>query len=174
MKKRLVIAVLLIVALVFGCFSVAFADADPYVNIVNPSADTTVYSTNLLVSVKVTKQETITVEVAKESTSTVTSAGIDGAVETKTVKNYTNIAEKEKFTSTSNLSYYTKKFENVTPGTYRILVKTLDKDGNVVYSTSRNVKVAEKETTLTTTSTSNQSGTLTFLTNLLKTIFGES
>lgn len=171
MKNRVLVAFILTLALVLGSFTLSFADVDPNVNIVNPAADTTVYSSNLLVSVKITKAETVTVEVDRESTSTTTSAGVDGTVETKTVKNYTAIATKEAFTSTNNLSYYTKKFENVTPGTYRILVKTLDKDGNVAYTTTRMVKVAEKESN--TTFTSNQSGTLTFLTNLLKTIFGE-
>lgn len=170
--KRAFLAILLVLTLVLGSAAMVFADADPNVSIVNPSADTTVYSSNLLVSVKVTKVETITVEVAKESTVTTTSAAVDGTIETKTVKNYTAIADKESFASTSTLSYYTKKFENVTPGTYKITVNTLDADGKVAYSTSHLVKVAVKETTDAAVFNTTQSGTLTFLQNLLKTIFG--
>ncbi len=171
MKKHLAIILALIIALVCGFATFAFADADPYVSIVNPSGDTTVYAPNLLVSVKITKAETITVEVSKESTVTTTSAAVDGTVETKTSKVYTPVAQKETFTSTNSLSYYTKKFEEITPGTYRILVKTVDANGEALYTTSKLVKVAAKEVASTTFSSS--SGTFTFLQNLLKTIFGD-
>ncbi len=172
--KRIVLSLLLILVLVMSSVSMAFADADPYINIVNPSAGATINSSNLLVSVKVTNEETITVEVAKETDVVSTVTGANGVQETKITKTYTNIAEKEKFTSTTKLSYYTKKFENVKPGFYRITVKTLDGKGNVVYTTTRTVTMGEKEAAVNGTYTTNQSGTLTFLTNLLKTIFGNS
>ncbi len=170
MKKHFALMLALVLALVFAGATFAFADADPYVSIVNPSGETTVYAPNLLVSVKVTKAETITVEVGRESTTTTTSAAVDGTVETKTSKIYTAVATKETFTSTNELSYYTKKFEDITPGTYRIQVKTLDSGGNTVYTTSKFVKVAAKENSGTTFTSS--SGTFTFLQNLLKSIFG--
>ena len=171
MKRRFALMIALIFALVFASATFAFADADPYVSIVNPSGDAAVYAPNLLVSVKITKAETITVEVAKESTVTTTAAAVDGTVETKTTKVYTEVAPKETFTSTNNLSYYTKKFEDIAPGTYRIQVKTLNAAGEAVYTTSKTVKVAAKEVSGTTFSSS--SGTFTFLQNLLKTIFGD-
>lgn len=171
--KRILPVLVLVLVLVLSSVLVAFADADPYVSIVNPSADSTVYSSNLLVSVKVTKAETISVAVAKESTVVTTSAAVDGTIETKTTKTYTNIETPESFTSTNTLSYYTKKFENVTPGNYLITVSTLGKDKKVVYTTTRTVKVAVKETTESAVFSTGQSGTFTFLQNLLKTIFGD-
>jgi hypothetical protein len=171
--KRILPVLALVLVLLFSSVSMAFADTDPYISIVNPSADSTVYSSSLLVSVKVTKVETITVSVAKESTVVTTAAGIDGNIETKTSKVYTNIAEAESFTSTNTLSYYTKKFENVSPGTYKITVNTIGGDKKAIYTTTRTVKVATKETTESAVFSTGQSGTLTFLQNLLKTIFGD-
>ncbi len=171
--KRIIPVLALVLVLLLSSVSMVFADVDPYISIVNPSADSTVYSSNLLVSVKVTKAETIKVSVAKESSQITTSAAVDGTVETKVVKVYSNIAKAEEFTSSNTLSYYTKKFENVTPGTYEITVNTLGNDKKVIYTTKRIVKVAAKETTDSAVFSSGQSGTFTFLQNLLKTIFGD-
>ena len=166
--KKLIVPFLLVLALLFST-SAVFAAADPAITIVNPAADTTVTSTNLLISVKIAKQETVKVSVLQEKITAVTSS--TGAVTNKV--SYTAILDGDSFTSKTNLSFYTKKLENVSPGNYKVKVETLDKDGKVAYVTEQTVSVKEKAgTTDAAIFNSNQSGTVTFLQNLLKSIFG--
>src|SRR5665647_3602960 len=63
--RKYIIAVLLIVMMLLSTV-VSFAASDPTVTIVNPIASSTVYSTNLLISVKVTQPKTIRVTVTEE------------------------------------------------------------------------------------------------------------
>ena len=58
--RKTIIAVLMIIVMIFSATVCAFAaEEDPNITIVNPAVDTPVYSTSLLVSVKITKPETI-------------------------------------------------------------------------------------------------------------------
>ena len=91
--------------------------------------------------------------------------------ETRTVT-WNSVFESENFTTTTNLSFYTKKLENVAQGNYIVRVDTIGSDGKVLYQTSRSVTVAEKESEAEVFS-SNSSGTVNnFLQSLLKSIFG--
>ncbi|HZK88256.1 MAG TPA: hypothetical protein VFC27_03795, partial [Anaerovoracaceae bacterium] len=66
-----------------------------------------------------------------------------------------------------------KRFEKVSPGTYKIRVETL-LNGQVIYSSESLVMMKEKvvETTDTKIFSVYQSGATQFLQNLLKSIFG--
>ena len=58
MKKRLTIIFILVMAL-FCMPLVSMAAGDPSVTLVNPASNSTVYSSNILLSVKITQPKTI-------------------------------------------------------------------------------------------------------------------
>lgn len=169
MKRCKLIAVMLIVIMMF---STVFASAasDPNVIIVSPAVDTVVNSDSLLISIKITKPETIKVSVFEEkqlfgeelksvdvnnietleaaTTATASSVTVDGAVTTSvTASGVTTkfvseeIMAPETFTTTNTLSFYTKQLNDVTPGLYKVKVDTIDAEGKVLYSTENLVVV---------------------------------
>lgn len=166
-------AFLLVLVMILGSVSFAFAvEADPNVTIVNPAQDTPVTSTNLLISVKLTKAETIRVNVIKETTTMQAITMPDGTTAQEQVNVYNSIFVSENFTPSSDLSFFTQKLENVATGNYIVRVDTLGDDGSVIYETSRKVTVKEKEVT-EDVFTKEIPGTVNnFLQSLLKSIFG--
>ncbi|MBE6031374.1 MAG: hypothetical protein E7225_07270 [Clostridiales bacterium] len=171
MKK--VIAFVLVMVMILGSVCFAFgAEADPNITIVNPAQDTPVTSTNLLISVKLTKAETIKVNVLKESTTMQAITAPDGTIAQEKVLIYDSVFVSENFTSTTNLSFYTQKLENVATGNYIVRVDTLGEDGSVIYETSRKVTVKEKEVTEDVFAKDNNGTVNNFLQSLLKSIFG--
>jgi hypothetical protein len=182
--KKLLVLITLLLAMVFSTATV-FGASDPAVTIVNPTDSSTSYSTNLLVSVKITKPKTIRVRVTEEKkkiNDVLYSMTLDevqkaqqAKAEGKPAATVVSVAlgETETYTTSNNLSFYTKKFEKVTPGVYRIRVETLSA-GQVIYSSENLVVMKEKEAEAANMNifSTNQSGTTTFLQNLLKTIFG--
>ncbi|MBO5666362.1 MAG: hypothetical protein J6S45_02830 [Firmicutes bacterium] len=170
MKRCKLIAVMLIVIMMF---STVFASAasDPNVIIVSPAVDTVVNSDSLLISIKITKPETIKVSVFEEkqlfgeelksvdvnnietleaaTTATASSVTVDGAVTTTSVTASgvttkfvsEEIMVPETFTTTNTLSFYTKQLNDVTPGLYKVKVDTIDAEGKVLYSTENLVVV---------------------------------
>ena len=157
--------------------SFVFAAANPNIIIVNPVSGSTVYSDNLLVSVKITTPSSIKVSVTQEFKLT---NGERAAVsleeyqkaEAATVTG-SAIGTADNFTSTTNLSFYTKKIDNVNPGVYKITVDTLSPDGVVLFTNSSPVEIKAKESNAAESagSESNQSGAANFLRSLLKIIF---
>ena len=170
MKRCKFIAIMLVVMMMF---STVFASAasDPAVTIVSPAVESVVNSDSLLISIKITKPETIKVSVFEEkqlvgeelksvdvnnietleaaTTATSSSVSVDGAVTTTSVT-ASGVTTKfvseevmvpETFTSTNTLSFYTKQLNNVTPGLYKVKVDTIDAEGNVLYSTENLVVV---------------------------------
>jgi len=182
--RKYMIAVLLIVMMLLSTV-VSFAASDSTVTIVNPTAGSTIYSTNLLVSVKVAQPKTIRVKVTEEkkkindnyySTTIDEIQKAEQAREAgKPASTFVSITleEADTYVSQNYLSFYTKRFEKVTPGTYRIRVETL-LNGQVIYSSESLVMMKEKpvETTTAKIFSSYQSGATQFLQNLLKSIFG--
>lgn len=182
--KKYIIAVLLIAMMLLSTV-VSFAASDPSVVLVNPTVGSTIYSTNLLISVKVTQPKTIRVTVTEEKKKvndnyySTTIEEIQKAeqamVAGKPASTFVRIAveEADTYVSQNYLSFYTKRFEKVSPGTYRIRVETL-LDGQVIYSSESLVMMKEKpvETTAAKIFSSSQSGATQFLQNLLKSIFG--
>lgn len=90
------------------------------------------------------------------------------------VKSYTSviIGETASYTCTSQLGFYTKQINNVTPGLYRVQVDTVDAAGLATETTNSLVAVKakpaiEKSNIFETP----QTGALQFLQNLLKSIF---
>ena len=161
--RKYMIALIFILLLSLNV-SFVFATANPNVIIVNPVSDSPVYSENLLISVKITAPATIKVYVTHEQKvvsgdrTTVTSSVIGTA---------------DDFTSTTNLSFYTKKVENVKPGDYKIVVDTINTEGTVIHTNASLVEVKAKEDNPADSANSEsvQSGPAQFLRNLLKIIF---
>lgn len=177
----LIIAVFTLLFSTITCYAVT----DPAVTIVNPTDSSTIYSTNLLISVKIAKPATIRVSITEEKkklNETLYTTSVDEILKSELAKKEGRIGstivsvpigEPEFFTSANNLSFYTRKYENVSPGVYRIKVETMSQ-GQPIFSSESLVTMKEKEPEVLATSifTSSQSGATLFLQNLLKTIFG--
>jgi hypothetical protein len=178
--KKLIIVLTVVFTLLCSTM-ISSAAEDPSVVLVNPGPNSTVYSSNLLISVKLTEPRTIKVKVYEEQQMVNgTLAAIN--LNTLTTANGTINAEgftsvvvsaPDPFTSNNNLSFYTKQV-SLKPGLYKIQIDTLDAEGKAIYSDSSYVIVKEKpavsEEKIFETP---QSGTMQFLQNLLKTIFGD-
>ena len=180
---RRIIAMILILIMVFGTSSV-FAAADPAVTIVNPSASSTIYSDNLLVSVKVAKPATIRVNVYRVMKPATVAGGSPTAISIETYQKNLKADAASKIsltrvqamapvtqTYTASLSFYTKKLENIKPGVYIIKVDTIDSAGRALYSSEIYVGVKSKDESAAVFD-SNQSGTMQFFKTVLKGIFG--
>ena len=147
MKRAKLIAIMLIFMMMF---STVFASAasDPNVTIVSPAVESVVNSDSLLISLKITKPETIKVSVFEEkqlvgeelksvdvnnietlqaaTTATASSVTTDGvAVASGVTAKFVSkeVMVPETFTSTNTLSFYTKQLNNVTPGLYKVKVE---------------------------------------------------
>ena len=191
MKHKNIMALILVLLLMFSTI-VAAAASDPAVVIISPASETVVCSDSLLISVKITKPETIKVSLYEEKQVVgdqlvpvdVNNLGAlqkaAGAVDAQTSGAAAKFVDQEimvpeTFTSTNTLSFYTKQINNVTPGLYKLLQdETIDGTGKVLYSTQNLVAVKGviSETEKTDLFETNQSGISQFLQNLLKTIFG--
>lgn len=174
--RKCLIALAIILSMVFST-TFAFAAADPAVTIVNPASNSTVAANSLLISVKVTKPETIrinmfeTKEVVNGVKKSIDVNAASSAVLKKENVKYDPIMQPESFTCKNNLSYYTKQI-NVNPGVYYIQVETLDSAGNVKYKTGSSVIIKESQSGASDVFDTQQSGTFQFLQTLLKSIFG--
>jgi len=226
-KSRLIFSVIFAAALFFALSTTAAfaADANPDVVIVNPVDESTSYSSNLLLSVKLTapidvqinlyqKQKAVVSETvgaageelpetaseeeaaaeanAAEPETTATTAAAANISKTTTYADITaedwqrytkeKAAGKEAvpfsnkeilsdtFSSDNDLSFYTKKLENIQPGVYQVCVSTIDETGSAVYINKATVLVGEKiEKAEEEAQGEEQQG---FLKNLLKGIFG--
>jgi len=156
--RKFTLAVVFVLLLSLFAPSV-FGAANPNVVIVNPVPGVMIYSDNLLISVKVTEPTTIKVKVNLETTNGDTPV-------------ITAIGAEETFTSTTNLSFYTRKIEIVKPGNYRVVVDTIDAGGSVIFTNSSLIEIRAKEDNpAENTATGSQSGPAQFLKNLLKIIF---
>ncbi|MBN7773306.1 hypothetical protein [Clostridium aminobutyricum] len=178
--KRCLTVFILILTLIFSSTAMSFASVDPDVAIVNPVSYSTVTSTNLLVSVKLTKAKTIKVTVTEEQKSIDSTAYPLSESDMKAIQDGTFTGKRvsrlvldgDSFTSTNNLSFYTKKLEkNITPGVYRIRVDTIFQ-GKITHTGVNYVLVKSKAADSADLFDSSSSGTATFLQNLLKSIFG--
>lgn len=182
--KKYIISVILIVTMLFST-GVCFATQDPAVTIVNPTVNSTIYSTNLLISIKLAQPKVIRVKVTEEKKKvndilyTTTIDEIQKAeaalAEGKPAATIVSIpvGEPDTYTSVNSLSFYTKTVEKVTPGAFRIRVETIS-GGQVIHASESLVMMKEKpiETTDAKIFTISQSGATQFLQNLLKSIFG--
>ena len=175
MRKCLIMT--LTVAMFLMGATAAYAASNPSVTIVNPVSGSTIYSDNLLVSVKLTEASSITVSVTQELKAV---NGENAAISMEEYKkadsnDIVSIAagSTDSFTTTNNLSFYTKKVENVKPGVYKITVSTVDPDGKELYANSNAVEIKPKEDNPADAAVleTPQSGPAQFLKNLLKIIF---
>lgn len=178
--RKLIAVLTVLLSLLCGTV-VASAAADPDVILVNPASNSTVYSSNLLISVKLTQPKKIKVFVYEEkqivngtysavnvNTLTTSNGAVDATSFTSVL-----ISGPSDFTSSSNLSFYTKQVNGLKPGLYKIKIETLDAEGNAAYSSSSHVAIKEKtEETEAKIFETPQSGTMQFLQTLLKSIFG--
>ena len=143
-------------------------------------ANSTIYSNNLLISVKMTQPKSITVKVYEEKqmvNGSLSSININTLANSKTSMNKSSftpvLITTENFSSTKNLSFYTRQINDVNPGLYLIEIDTKDANGKVIYSNNSYFAVKEKAAAVEPNIFETpQSGTLQFLQGLLKTIFG--
>jgi uncharacterized membrane protein len=175
MRKHII--AILVILLVFFSTSAVFAASNPNVTIVNPVTGSTIYSDNLLVSVKITAPLSIRISVTQEF------KVVNGVNTTVSLEDYLKaepsqrtsepVGTTDSFTSTNNLSFYTKKVDNVTPGVYKITVQTIDDENNVIHTNSSPVQIkAKAENPANSAAVESQnSGTAQFLKNILRAIF---
>lgn len=198
--KRL-LAMLILVALVFlvgfiSSIDTAYGSEDPAVTVVNPLNDTTIYSNSILISVKLTAPETIRVNVYKQVKNdtngnpiavtfsewdklqgelkvAVSGSAVAASPSIQVLQGW--VMESVSFTSTGDLAFFTKKVENLSPGVYKIKIDTLDKEEKSIYTKEQIVFVKEKAAQPIKPSVfeNSQQGTVNFLQNLLKSIFGK-
>lgn len=180
--KKCMLTFMLILTLLFCSFVLSFASSDQDVTIVNPVSNSSIASSNLLISVKITQPKTIKVsayEIKKITDEATTALGetdmnaiIEGTYKQSDSLTYSAITVDETFSSTNNLTFYTKKLEDIKSGVYLIKVDTLVKD-EVVYTSRSYITIKDKESEADNNLfDSSQSGTAAFLQNLLKSIFG--
>jgi hypothetical protein len=178
MKK--IAAIFTMVLILFSSTIFSFGAEDPNVVLVNPASYSTVYSNNILISVKITEPKRIKVSFYEEKQMVngtpvaVNLSSLNAASVSSGSFNDSFVTSSGVFVTTKNLSFYTQKVENLKPGLYKIHIDTLDSSDRVLYSTDSYVIVKEKtNTSEEKILDSEQSGTMQFLQNLLKTIFGE-
>ncbi len=177
--RKLLTTLIVVLSLLCGTI-VANAAADPNVVLVNPAPNSNVYSSNLLISVKLTQPKTIRVMVYEEkqmvngtlsavnvNTLTMTNGAINGGGFSSSP-----VMLPATFTSNNNLSFFTRQVNNLKPGLFRIQIDTLDSAGKPVFTNNSYVVVKEKVQEEAKVFDTPQSGTMQFLQNLLKTIFG--
>jgi len=180
MKRRISIILVLVIALFCTPF-VSSAAGDPSVILVNPASNSTAYSNNILLSIKITQPKTIKVSFFEEkqmTNGTMSSVNINALATSNGSVNSANFISQQiglpsTFTSGNNLSFYTKQINGLKPGLYRIRIDTIDNSGNRTHSSDSYVAVKEKaEEADANIFNARQSGTMQFLQNLLKNIFG--
>lgn len=196
-----ILAMLVIVALVFvvgltPSIDKAYGAEDPAVTVVNPINNTTVYSNSILISIKLTAPETIKINLYKQVKNDAAGNPVTLSFgewdkvqdELKAIASGSAVAtnpsiqilqgwvmETVTFTSTGDLAFFTKKVENLGSGVYKIKIDTLDKDEKIIYSQDQIVFVKEKAAQPIKPSVfeNSQPGTVSFLQNLLRSIFGK-
>ena len=196
-----ILAMLVIVALVFvmgftPSIDKAYGGEDPAVTVVNPINNTTVYANSILISIKLTAPETIKINVYKQVKNDAAGNPVTLSFgewdkvqdELKAIASGSAVAtnpsiqilqgwvmETVTFTSTGDLAFFTKKVENLGAGIYKIKIDTLDKDEKIIYSQDQIVFVKEKAAQPVKPSVfeNSQPGTVSFLQNLLRSIFGK-
>lgn len=179
--RKLIVVLTVILALLCGTVSVSAA-TDPNVILVNPASNSTTSSNNLLISVKLTQPKTIKVSVFEEKqvvNGTLSAVNVNTLTTSNGSINSTSftsvaVGTPAKFESKNNLSFYTKQINGLKPGLYRIRIDTLDAAGKEIFTRNSYVVVKEKtEEAEAKIFETPQSGTMQFLQNLLKTIFGD-
>ncbi|QIB67908.1 hypothetical protein Ami103574_00660 [Aminipila butyrica] len=176
--KKCLLVFLLVLSLVFGSVAMSFGAVDQDVTVVNPVNGSAITSSSLLVSIKLTQPKTIKVSVYEVRRVSGDSSVALGESDMKAINQgtyqdggsltYVPLVAGESFTSTNNLSFYTKNLENRSPGVYYIKVDTVYQN-KAVYSRKCYVTIKNKEESKLLDSS--QSGTATFLQNLIKSIF---
>lgn len=149
--KKYVFAIFLIIIMLISTTTV-FADRDPDVFVVNPEQYGTIYSDNLLISVKILKPKTIKVAFYEEKqlkNDVAVSINVNKIDEKSELAKLNNLIsklvyDKETFVSTSKLSFYTKRVEDIKPGLYRIKVDTVDSLGKILFTSNTRVIVKDK------------------------------
>lgn len=195
------LAMLVIVALVFvvgftSSTDKAYGAEDPAVTVVNPLHNATVYANSILISIKLTAPETIKINVYKQvkhdsagNPLTLSFTEWDKVQEElKAIQAGSSasaspsiqvlqgwVTETVTFTSTSDLAFFTKKVENLSTGVYKIKIDTMDAEDKAIYTKEQIVFVKEKaaQPEKPKVFKSSQPGTVNFLQNLLKSIFGK-
>ena len=176
--RKIMMALILIISLISSSVT---AFAAPAAVLVNPAPSSIVYSSNLLISVKLMQPTTIKVQVFEERqmvNGTSSAVNIDtlslnsGEISNSNSFTSVSVMPEVTFNSTNNLSFYTKQVNGLTPGLYKIQIRVVDANGKVTDTITRHVAIKQKTEDEAKIFDTPQSGTMQFLQNLLKTIFG--
>ncbi len=149
--KKVTMAVVIALVMMFSSLF-AYADTDANVVVVNPGQYSTVYSDNLLISVKILEPKTIRVsfyeelEVRNDVAVTVNVNNINSTEDLLAIADLTSVlmCDRDYFDCTNYLSFYTKSMSDLAPGLYRVRVDTLDSYGYVAYTTNTYVIIKDK------------------------------
>jgi len=150
MKRIITLAITILIMLFSTTF--AFADSDPYVVVVNPGQYSTVYSDNLLISIKILEPKTIRVsfyeelEVRNNVAGTVDVNKINEPEDLLAIPELTSVLMQDRdiFECNNYLSFYTKSIEDLAPGLYRVRVDTLNSYSTPIYTTNTYVIIKDK------------------------------
>lgn len=155
MKKRAFLILVLVLSMLCSTIFVSAA-SDPAVTIVNPEDQVAVYSDSLLISVKVTQPKTVQISISEKKQQigdSLVSFDVNklvsqtAQVSTDALRNAksVDVCPAEKFTCSNNLSFFTKKVSDLSPGVYEVKVKTLNGAGQVTYSSTSMVALMGKQ-----------------------------
>ena len=151
MMKKMVISLMMVLIMVFST-TFAFAASDPKVVVINPEQYSTIYSENLLISIKVLEPKTIRVafyeeqELVNDVPEPIDVENITKIEDLLSITDLTSVLvyDKEYFDCNNYLSFYTKRIEDLGPGLYRIKVDTINDEGKVTYSINTHVIIKDK------------------------------
>jgi hypothetical protein len=181
MRKNIISFI--IILMMFGSTSMAFATSDPNVVVVNPEQYSTVYSDTLLVSIKVLQPKTIKVafyeekQIVNEVATSINVSNFSIATDLPKLTNLksTLVYGVDTFNCTNNLSFYTKQIEKLKPGLYRLQINTVDSAGKVINETVKSIIIKDKQSEPVATSlifVDAQPSTMQLIQNFFKSIFG--
>ncbi|MCR4601094.1 MAG: hypothetical protein K5767_05070 [Clostridia bacterium] len=133
MRKRGLIMIMVVLMAMVGMTVPAFAASgltdDPYISVISPGNNQVMTSGNVLVSVKMTVPRTIEMSFYEVK-------GND--------EDNMKLITSEVYSSTKNLSYYTRQLTDLDTGVYCLNISTLNPAGESIYATEVYIKVQKK------------------------------
>ncbi len=157
-KRKLLIIFAVVMCLLANAvptFAASGLSDDPNVIIVSPTKNAVMKSGKVLVSVKMTAPKTIKMSFYEVNSSS-----------------SRNLIKSETYSSSKNLSYYTRQLTGLDPGVYCVNISTLSY-GNAIYSSEIYIKVAKQTSGTVKVDVFNSQNTSTsFWSSLLKKLLG--
>jgi len=157
-KGRLLIILTIVMCLLINAapvFATSGLNDDPDVIVISPTKNAVMQSGKVLVSVKMTAPKTIQMSFYEVSSTS-----------------SRNLITSETYSSSKDLSYYTRQLTGLEPGVYCVNISTLG-DGEAIYASEIYIKVAAKTSDTVKVDVFNSQNTSTsFWSSLLKKLLG--